>query len=137
MPDNDRSILSYDLDLPDVDPDSGILSLPASVQRKMDRGAEHLRDGEVREALALTHDAGLELAKTEPLVFAGLMAAQMGVTGMRAYRRGGNRKTVDSERFAFGVRTGHSRETTTEEFFEERGVDFGPDRGFGGGRREW
>ncbi len=110
-------------------PGAEITSLPASVQRTFDRAASRLRDGDAKEGLSLMHQAGLELSKADPLVFAGLIAAQMGLTGVSVSRATKNVRTERTERRVLGVRYGEDLTTTTDESFEERAIRF-----LGGGR---
>lgn len=133
MPQDNVSIREYQFDADDdYGPGADTVSFPASVQRKIDNAALALRDGDARGGLSLMHEVGVELARTDPLLFAGLMAAHMGVTGVAVTRSGRTVRTVQTERHALGVRIGRDVQTTTDEFFEQRSVSFG---GQSGGRR--
>lgn len=110
-------------------PGADLVSFPDSVQRKLDHAESLLRGGDVQQGLSVVHQAGLELARADPLLFAGLMAARLGVTGLSVTKASKTVRTVQTERFALGVRYAHDTQTTTDESFEERSVRF-----FGGGR---
>lgn len=126
MPYENANVRDYDFD-PEEDfgPAAEIVTFPTSVQRKIDQAASLLRGGDAREGLSLMHQAGVDLARADPLVFAGLMAAQMGVTGIAVSRQVRTVKTIQTERRAFGVRYGQDLQTTTDDYFEQRSVSFG------------
>lgn len=110
-------------------PGAALASFPASVQRTFDQAASRLRDGDAWEGLSLMHQAGIELSRADPLAFAGLVAAQMGLTGVSVTRAARTVRTVRTERRVLGVRYGEDSQTTTDESFEERAIRF-----LGGGR---
>ena len=105
---NDRSARRGD------DPSGEIVSFPASVQRRLVQAQALLRQDRPAEALSALQQAGAELARTAPELFALVVAAQMGMTRITVEEDEKNVHTVRTDRYALGVRYGRDEVTTTD-----------------------
>lgn len=106
-------------------PATDIVSLPASVQRYFDRADEQLRQNRPAEATSTLQQAGLELARTAPELFALMVASQMGARRLTFEESEMNTRTVRTDRYLLGWRIGHEETTTTEGSTRRRSVGLG------------
>lgn len=94
-------------------PSGEIVSFPASVQRRLDQAQALLRQNRPAEALSALQQAGAELARSSPELFALLVASQSGATRLVVEETQTETRTVENGRYALGVRYAHDAETTT------------------------
>ena len=107
------------------DPSDGIVSFPASVQRRLDRAQALLRQDRPDEALSALQQAGAELARTAPELFVLLVAAQMGMRRIAFEEQESNVHTVRTDRYGLGVRYGRDETTTTDTRTKTRTIRLG------------
>lgn len=107
------------------DPSGGIVSFPASVQRRLDQAQALLRQDRPAEALSALQQAGAELARTAPELFALVVAAQMGMTRIMIEEQESSVHTVRTDRYALGVRYGRDETTTSDTRTKSRSISLG------------
>lgn len=107
------------------DPSGEIVSFPASVQRRLDQAQALLRQDRPAEVLSALQQAGAELARTAPELFALVVAAQMGARRITFEEQESNVHTVRTDRYALGVRYGRDETTITDKKTKRRTINLG------------